>query len=118
MGWPAQGHDRVARYVQAAHDGHGLGRRRPGDEVAPHRARHDAGSADPALAPGAYDDRELLFNTTQRHHGAQTLAAVSMALGWPPGYLRAVAEGHGPGDSDAGVPGETSDSTALVSAMA
>jgi hypothetical protein len=48
--------------------------------------------------------RELLFNTAQRRRSDQTLAAVSEALGWPPGYLRAVAEGRDPGDPDAGDP--------------
>ena len=46
--------------------------------------------------------RELLFNTAQRRRSDQTLAAVSEALGWPSGYLRAVVEGHDPGDPDAG----------------
>jgi hypothetical protein len=48
--------------------------------------------------------RELLFNSAQRRRSDQTLAAVSEALGWPPGYLRAVAEGRNPGDPDAGDP--------------
>jgi hypothetical protein len=48
--------------------------------------------------------RELLFNTAQRRRSDQTLAAVSEALGWPPGYLRAVAEGRDPGDPDVGDP--------------
>ncbi len=48
--------------------------------------------------------RELLFNTAQRRRSDQTLAAVSEALGWPPGYLRAVAEGREPGDPDADDP--------------
>jgi hypothetical protein len=48
--------------------------------------------------------RELLFNTAQRRRSDQTLSAVSEALGWPPGYLRAVAEGRDPGDLDAGDP--------------
>jgi hypothetical protein len=48
--------------------------------------------------------RELLFNAAQRRRSDQTLAAVSEALRWPPGYLRAVAEGREPGDPDAGDP--------------
>jgi transcriptional regulator with XRE-family HTH domain len=48
--------------------------------------------------------RELLFNTAQRRRSDQTLAAVSEALGWPPGYLRAVAESRNPADPDAGDP--------------
>ena len=48
--------------------------------------------------------RELLYNTAQRRRSDQTLAAVSEALGWPVGYLRAVAEGRDPGDPDAGDP--------------
>jgi hypothetical protein len=48
--------------------------------------------------------RELLFNAVQRRRSDQTLAAVSEALGWPPGYLRAVADGGDPGDPDAGDP--------------
>jgi transcriptional regulator with XRE-family HTH domain len=48
--------------------------------------------------------RELLYNTAQRRRSDQTLAAVSEALGWPPAYLRAVAEGLDPGDPDAGDP--------------
>src|SRR6266568_4868219 len=48
--------------------------------------------------------RELLFNAVQRRRSDQTLAAVSEALGWPPGYLRAVADGRDPGDPDAGDP--------------
>src|SRR5215813_2597609 len=48
--------------------------------------------------------RELLFNTAQRRRSDQTLAALSEALGWPPGYLLAVAEGRNPGDPDADDP--------------
>ncbi len=48
--------------------------------------------------------RELLYNTAQRRRSDQTLAAVSEALGWPPGYLRAVADGRDPSDPDAGDP--------------
>jgi transcriptional regulator with XRE-family HTH domain len=48
--------------------------------------------------------RELLFNTAQRRRSDQTLAALSEALGWPPDYLRAVAEGSEPGDPDANDP--------------
>jgi predicted DNA-binding protein with PD1-like motif len=48
--------------------------------------------------------RELLFNTAQRRRSDQTLAAVSEALGWPSGHLRAVAEAHGSGDSSTGGP--------------
>ena len=48
--------------------------------------------------------RELLYNTAQRRRSDQTLAAVSKALGWPAGYLRAIAEGRDPGDPDAGDP--------------
>jgi hypothetical protein len=45
--------------------------------------------------------RELLYNTAQRRRSDQTLASVSEALGWPAGYLRAVADGRDPGDPDA-----------------
>ena len=38
--------------------------------------------------------RELLYNSAQRRRSDQTLAALSQALGWPPGYLQAVAEGR------------------------
>ena len=48
--------------------------------------------------------RELLYNTAQRRRSDQTLAALSAALGWPPGHLVAVAEGRDPGDPDAGDP--------------
>jgi hypothetical protein len=48
--------------------------------------------------------RELLFNTAQRRRSDQTLAAVSEALGWPSGYLSAIAEGRDPGDPDADDP--------------
>jgi transcriptional regulator with XRE-family HTH domain len=48
--------------------------------------------------------RELLHNTAQRRRSDQTLAAVCEALGWPPGYLRAIAEGRDPGHPDAGDP--------------
>jgi hypothetical protein len=48
--------------------------------------------------------RELLYNTAQRRRSNQTLAALSEALGWPAGYLRAVAEGREPGDPDADDP--------------
>ena len=48
--------------------------------------------------------RELLYNSAQRRRSDQTLAALSEALGWPPGHLRAVAEGRDPGDPDAGDP--------------
>jgi hypothetical protein len=48
--------------------------------------------------------RELLYNTAQRRRSDQTLAALSQALGWPPGHLRAVAEGRDPADPDAGDP--------------
>ncbi len=48
--------------------------------------------------------RELLYNSAQRRRSDRTLAALSQALGWPPGYLRAVAEGHTPEDPDADDP--------------
>jgi transcriptional regulator with XRE-family HTH domain len=48
--------------------------------------------------------RELLFNAAQRRRSAQTLAAASEALGWPSGYLQAIAEGRDVGDPDAGDP--------------
>ena len=48
--------------------------------------------------------RELLYNTAQRRCSGQTLAALSEALGWPPGHLRGVAEGRDPGDPDASDP--------------
>jgi len=40
----------------------------------------------------------------QRRRSDQTLAALSQALGWPPGYLQAVAEGRTPDDPDADDP--------------
>jgi len=45
--------------------------------------------------PGAHDDpRAAVLNTAQRRRSDQTLAAVSEALGWPPGYpARLFAEG-------------------------
>ena len=46
--------------------------------------------------------RELLYNSAQRRRSDQTLAALSQALGWPPGYLQAVAEDRTPDDPDAG----------------
>lgn len=48
--------------------------------------------------------RELLSNAAQRRRSAQTLSAVSDALGWPTDYLRAIADGRDPGDPDAGDP--------------
>jgi transcriptional regulator with XRE-family HTH domain len=48
--------------------------------------------------------RELLYNTAQRRRSDQTLAALSQALGWPPDYLQAVADGRAPDDPDAGDP--------------
>lgn len=48
--------------------------------------------------------RELLYNSAQRRRSDQTLTALSQALGWPPGYLQAVAEGRAPDDPDAGDP--------------
>ena len=48
--------------------------------------------------------RELLYNSAQRRRSDQTLAALSQALGWPPGYLQAVAEGRSPDDPDADDP--------------
>ena len=48
--------------------------------------------------------RELLYNSAQRRRSDQTLAALSQALGWPAGYLQAVAEGRDPDDPDAGDP--------------
>jgi hypothetical protein len=52
--------------------------------------------------------REMLFNTTERRRSPQTLTALSRALGWPPGYLQAVAEGRSPGNpaADTPLPGE------------
>lgn len=47
---------------------------------------------------------ELLHNSAQRRRSDQTLAALSRALGWPPGYLRAVAEGLAPDDGQADAP--------------
>lgn len=61
--------------------------------------------------------RELLFNTAQRRRSDQTLGAVSEALGWPQGYLRAVAEGLNPSDPDAGDPW-LAELTALKEAVA
>ena len=48
--------------------------------------------------------RELLYNSAQRRRSDQTLAALSQALGWPPGHLQAVAEGRTPDDPDVGDP--------------
>ena len=48
--------------------------------------------------------REVLFNTAERRRSPQTLAALSEALGWPSGYLQAVAEGRDPGNPDADDP--------------
>ena len=48
--------------------------------------------------------RELLFNTAPRRRGDRTLAAVSVALGWPEEHLRAIAEGREA--SDAGASGQ------------
>ena len=48
--------------------------------------------------------RELLYNTAQRGLSDQTLAALSEALGWPPGHLRAIAEGRDPGDPTRAIP--------------
>ena len=48
--------------------------------------------------------RELLYNSAQRRRSDQTLAALSRALGWPPGYLQAIAEGRIPDNPHAGDP--------------
>ena len=48
--------------------------------------------------------RELLYNSTQRRRSDQTLTALSQALGWPPDYLQAIAQGRTPDDPDAGDP--------------
>ncbi len=48
--------------------------------------------------------REVLFNTAERRRSPQTLAALSEALGWPSGYLKAIAEGRDPGNPDADDP--------------
>jgi transcriptional regulator with XRE-family HTH domain len=48
--------------------------------------------------------REVLFNTTERRRSPQTLAALSEALGWPSGYLQAIAGGRDPGNPDADAP--------------
>ena len=48
--------------------------------------------------------RELLYNSAQRRRSDQTLTALSQALGWPPDYLRAIADGRTPDDPDAGDP--------------
>ena len=48
--------------------------------------------------------RELLYNSAQRRRSDQTLAALSQALGWPPGYLQAIAEGRTPDNPHAGDP--------------
>lgn len=61
--------------------------------------------------------RELLFNTAQRRRSNQTLAALSQALGWPPGHLQAIAEGRTPEDPDADDPVLT-ELTALKEAVA
>jgi transcriptional regulator with XRE-family HTH domain len=44
--------------------------------------------------------REVLRHTVERHRSPQTLAALSEALGCPPGYLQAIAEGRNPGHPD------------------
>ena len=46
--------------------------------------------------------RELLYNSAQRRRSDQTLAALSGALGWPPGHLQAVAESRTAEDHDGG----------------
>ena len=48
--------------------------------------------------------RELLYNSAQRRRSDQTLAALSQALGWPPGHLQAVAESRTAEDHDGGDP--------------
>lgn len=48
--------------------------------------------------------REVLFNTAERRRSPQTLAALSEALGWPAGYLQAIAQGRDPGNPDADDP--------------
>jgi transcriptional regulator with XRE-family HTH domain len=48
--------------------------------------------------------REVLFNTAERRRSPQTLAALSEALGWPSGYLQAIAQGRDPGNPDADDP--------------
>ena len=60
--------------------------------------------------------RELLFNTAERRRSDQTLAALSRALGWPPGHLQAVAEGRDPDDPDADDP-VLSELTAMKAAL-
>jgi transcriptional regulator with XRE-family HTH domain len=40
--------------------------------------------------------RELQHNLNSRRRRPQTLAAVSQALGWPPGYLQQVLKGDQP----------------------
>lgn len=48
--------------------------------------------------------RELLHNTAERRRSPQTLGALSEALGWPTGYLQAIAEGRDLGNPDASDP--------------
>ncbi len=48
--------------------------------------------------------REVLFNTAERRRSPQTPAVLSAALGWPPGYLQAIAEGRDPGNPGADDP--------------
>jgi transcriptional regulator with XRE-family HTH domain len=61
--------------------------------------------------------RELLYNSAQRRRSDQTLAALSQALGWPPGHLQAVSEGRAPDDPDADDPVLT-ELTAMKDALA
>lgn len=44
--------------------------------------------------------RELAQNLSTRRRQPRTLAAVSTALGWPPGHLAAVLRGEGPTTKD------------------
>lgn len=48
--------------------------------------------------------RELQHNLRPRRRSPRTLSAVSEALGWPSNHLAAIADGHDPGDPDAGDP--------------
>jgi len=47
--------------------------------------------------------RELQYGTARRR-SPQVLAAVSEALGWPPGHLQAIAESRNPADPDGNDP--------------
>jgi hypothetical protein len=69
-------------------------------------AQHPAAAVQGVLlqVTGSLTIRELLYNSAQRRRSDQTLTALSQALGWPPDYLQAIADGRTPDDPDAGDP--------------